>query len=78
MRLLTPKDIHEKKFSVHRFREGYDIDEVDEFMDDMEHTAKQLGNVGLGLFKLINGRRKANAHPHHQTSVLGGFEDRQA
>lgn len=56
MKLLTPKDIHEKKFSVHRFREGYDIDEVDEFMEDMEHTARQLGDVGIGFFELIQRR----------------------
>jgi DivIVA domain-containing protein len=70
MRLLTPQDIHEKKFSVHRFREGYDIDEVDEFMEDMEHTAKQLGDVGVGLLEMIQRRWSGNEDKKHQAGVL--------
>jgi DivIVA domain-containing protein len=58
MRLLTPKDIHEKKFSVHRFREGYDIDEVDDFMEEVEETARKLGSIGLGLLSLLHGRKR--------------------
>lgn len=41
-KLLTPHDIHAKRFHTHRFSEGYDIDEVNEFLDDVEHTVAAL------------------------------------
>lgn len=41
-KLLTPHDIHEKRFHTHLWAEGYDIDEVNEFLDDVEHTVAAL------------------------------------
>ena len=41
-KLLTPHDIHEKRFHTHRWAEGYDIDEVNEFLDEVEHTVAAL------------------------------------
>lgn len=41
-KLLTPRDIHTKLFHVHRFTEGYDIDEVNEFLEDVENTVAAL------------------------------------
>lgn len=41
-KLLTPNEIHFKKFHTHRWEEGYDIDEVNEFLDDVEHTVAAL------------------------------------
>lgn len=32
---LNPEDIIAHKFSVTRFREGYDMDEVDDFLDEV-------------------------------------------
>jgi DivIVA domain-containing protein len=29
------KDLREKKFSTHKIQEGYDLDEVDDFLDDV-------------------------------------------
>ena len=41
-KLLTPNEIHFKKFHTHRWAEGFDIDEVNEFLDEVEHTVAAL------------------------------------
>lgn len=41
-KLVTPNDIHAKRFHVHRLVEGYDIDEVDEFLEQVENTMRVL------------------------------------
>ena len=33
---LTPEDVRNKQFTTVRFKEGYDLDEVDNFLDDVE------------------------------------------
>lgn len=35
MALLTPKDIREHTFQIVRFKGGYDVDEVDDFLDQV-------------------------------------------
>ena len=37
-RLLTPIEVQTTKFHTCRFREGYDTDEVDEFLDRVVYT----------------------------------------
>ena len=41
-KLVTPNDIHSKRFHVHRLVEGYDIEEVDEFLEEVENTMRVL------------------------------------
>lgn len=41
-KLVTPNDIHSKRFHVHRLVEGYDIEEVDEFLEQCENTMRVL------------------------------------
>ena len=41
-KLLTPNDIHSKRFHTHRVVEGYDIEEVDEFLEECENTLRVL------------------------------------
>lgn len=41
-KLITPKEIHAKRFHVHRLVEGYDIEEVDEFLEEVENTMRVL------------------------------------
>lgn len=41
-KLLTPHDIHAKRFHTHRLAEGYDMDEVDDFLEECEHTVAAL------------------------------------
>ncbi|WP_125775311.1 DivIVA domain-containing protein [Antribacter gilvus] len=49
MALLTAEDILNKKFSATKFREGYDVEEVDDFLDEVVRTlsAAQEENEGL-------------------------------
>ena len=40
---LTPEDVRNKQFSTVRLREGYDMDEVDAFLDEVEAELTRLG-----------------------------------
>src|SRR3954468_21150615 len=39
---LTPEDVANKRFSTTRFRPGYDEDEVDAFLDEVEAELTRL------------------------------------
>jgi DivIVA domain-containing protein len=39
---MTPEDVHNKKFTTVRLREGYDITEVDRFLDEVEVELSRL------------------------------------
>jgi DivIVA domain-containing protein len=39
---LTPEDVQGKRFSTVRFKEGYDEEEVDAFLDDVEAELRRL------------------------------------
>lgn len=42
MTLLTADDVLNKKFQATKFREGYEQDEVDEFLDEVVESMRQL------------------------------------
>ena len=42
MELLTTEDILNKKFTATKFREGYDVVEVDDFLDEVLNTLRAL------------------------------------
>jgi DivIVA domain-containing protein len=42
--MLTPKQIDDKRFTPTRFREGYDIDQVDQFCDQARDTISALAD----------------------------------
>ena len=42
MALLTAEDILNKKFTATKFREGYDVVEVDDFLDEVLNTLRAL------------------------------------
>jgi DivIVA domain-containing protein len=44
MALLTADDVLNKKFQSTKFREGYDQDEVDDFLDEVVNTLRELQN----------------------------------
>jgi len=44
MALLTADDVLNKKFQSTKFREGYDQDEVDDFLDEVVGTLRELQN----------------------------------
>ncbi|HWC35774.1 MAG TPA: DivIVA domain-containing protein, partial [Mycobacteriales bacterium] len=39
---LTPQDVQNKRFTVVRFKPGYDEDEVDNFLDEIEEELRRL------------------------------------
>jgi DivIVA domain-containing protein len=59
MALLTADDVLNKKFQATKFREGYDQDEVDDFLDEVVNTlrAVQTENEELGT-KLAAAERR--------------------
>jgi len=42
MAMLTADDVLNKKFQATKFREGYDQDEVDDFLDDVVNTLRSI------------------------------------
>ena len=42
MALLTADDVLNKKFQATKFREGYDQDEVDDFLDEVVNTLRAV------------------------------------
>lgn len=44
MALLTADDVLNKKFQSTKFREGYDQDEVDDFLDEIVNTLREVQN----------------------------------
>lgn len=47
--LLTPNDIRDKTFTTHRLREGYDMDEVDDYLDEVQGTVNRLARTCRSL-----------------------------
>ena len=43
--MLTPKEVRNAELTVHRLREGYDPDEVDDLLDACADTIETLTNV---------------------------------
>lgn len=39
---LTPEDVQKKEFTTVRLREGYDVDEVDDFLDEVQSELDRL------------------------------------
>ena len=55
--MLTPKEVSMAQLTVHRFREGYDIDEVDELLDACADTIETLTKV-LESIVIAKGENK--------------------
>ncbi|MDO5746362.1 MAG: DivIVA domain-containing protein [Actinomycetaceae bacterium] len=59
MALLTAEDVHVKEFTPTKFREGYDSDEVDEFLDEVVETIATLQEENYNLkAQLAEAERK--------------------
>ena len=43
--MLTPKEVRNAELTVHRLREGYDCDEVDDLLDACAYTIETLTKV---------------------------------
>lgn len=49
--MLTPKEVRMAQITVHRFREGYDTDEVGELLDACADTIETLAKVLESIVK---------------------------
>lgn len=50
-KMLTPKEVRMAQLTVHRFREGYDTDEVDDLLDACADTIETLSKVLESIVK---------------------------
>ena len=61
MALLTADEVLNKKFQATKFREGYDQDEVDDFLDEVVNTLRDLQGENDDLkTKLAAAERRKN------------------
>ena len=59
---LTPEDVRNKQFATVRFKEGYDLDEVDKFLDDVEAELLRLAAEILAVEFVQSATPNAEAH----------------
>ena len=57
---LSPEDVRNKRFTAVRFKEGYDLDEVDTFLDEVEDTLTELSRVAADLQATAKGEIPAS------------------
>jgi DivIVA domain-containing protein len=69
---LTPEDVRSKRFTPVRFREGYDMSEVDRFLDEVEAELERLTSENDDL------RTKLEVAPASSGSDAGGADSRPA
>lgn len=58
MALLTADDVLNKKFTPTKFREGYDLDDVDDFLDDVVDTIGSLQEENERLKAQLEGAER--------------------
>ena len=89
MALLTTEDVLNKKFQYVKFREGYDQDEVDEFLDEVVSTiySLQMENQELKekleaaerrVAELSNSEFTPSETPAPAAPVLSGPQDAES
>jgi len=52
---LTPEDIRNKQFTTVRFKEGYELEEVDNFLDEIEGSMTELVKANADLAATSRG-----------------------
>ncbi|WP_026550825.1 DivIVA domain-containing protein [Arthrobacter sp. Br18] len=60
---LTPEDVVNKRFQPTKFREGYDQDEVDDFLDEIVVELRRLTQENEELRRQTNGTPPAASVP---------------
>ena len=71
---LTPEDVSNKRFTPVRLREGYDMGEVDQFLDEVEAELARLTRENEDLRgKLVRGaaRRRRRPSPDERRRPAG-------
>src|SRR3954451_4389061 len=62
---LTPEDVSNKRFTTVRLREGYDMTEVDQFLDEVEAELRRLHGENEDLHAKL---RAAGIQPASHTA----------
>src|SRR3954454_20244591 len=69
---LTPEDVVNKRFQPTKFREGYDQDEVDDFLDEVVVELRRLGQENEDLRqRLIASESRIAELPRPNAPITG-------
>ena len=68
---LTPEDVHNKQFTTVRLREGYDEEEVDAFLDEVEGELTRLLRENEELRAKLAAATRAAAQAQQQAQQQG-------
>ena len=60
---LTPDDVVNKRFQPTKFREGYDQDEVDDFLDEVVEELRRLNDENAELRRQLAECQEGNVVP---------------
>ena len=75
---LTPKDVHDKQFSTVKMRTGYDMDEVDLFLDEVESSLGLLLTENDDLkAQIAQGAKAAPVPPVSMTDAQKKWDEAQ-
>src|SRR4051812_50041742 len=66
---LTPEDVRNKQFTTVRLREGYDEDEVDAFLDEVEAELTRLLRENEDLRAKLAAATRAAAQSQQQAAM---------
>lgn len=72
---LTPEDVINKRFQPTKFREGYDQDEVDDFLDEIVVELRRLNQENAELRDRLNGADAPTAASEAETSSAVSAQD---
>lgn len=69
---LTPDDVLNQKFTITKFRDGYDLDQVDEFLDTIVEELRERDGIVAELNEQLEA---ANAQIAELNKLLEGAAD---
>ena len=72
---LTPEDVINKRFQPTKFREGYDQDEVDDFLDEIVVELRRLNQENAELRERLEGADAPTAASEAETSSAVSAQD---
>lgn len=82
--MLTADDIRFRKFTPVRFREGYDPDEVDDFLDEVTQTIEELTRIArtnalsTGTFAAVNTGITPSLSSINNSPIVTDLNERNA
>ena len=75
---LTPEDVVNKRFQPTKFREGYDQDEVDDFLDEVVVELRRLGQENEDLRQRLIASESRIAELQRSNVPITGEQQAQA